>query len=287
MRFLSLFLFLALSLFANETICVSILPQKFFVKKITKDRFDIEVMVPPGSSPATYGVKPKQLKSIKKAKIYFAIGVPFERAWLKRFKSVNEHLKIVDSGKYVKKIPMIHHHHDEHDEHDEKEHKHENLDPHIWMAPPLVMLQARVILEEIVKIDPKNEDFYIKNYKEFIKELAAIDTQILKRLKNIKQKEFIVYHPSFGYFAYVYGLKQIAIEKEGKEPTAKYLKKIVDFAKKEKIKVIFVEPQFSKKSAMFLAKKIGAKVETIDPLSYEWDKNIFKVVEAIEKANSY
>ena len=285
MKKIILFLALIIASFAKDTICVSILPQKFFVKKIVNDNFDIAVMVPPGSSPATYSVKPKQLLEIKKAKIYFSIGVPFEKAWLKRFKNANKNLKIVDSSKYIKKIPMDEHHLHEHEhKHDHNEHK--SLDPHIWMSPPLVMLQARVILEEVIKIDPKNEDFYLKNYENFIDELSKIDTKILKMLSNLKKREFIVYHPSFGYFAKSYSLKQIAIEKEGKEPTIKYLKRVIDFAKKEGIKIVFVEPQFPKKSAKFIAQKIGGEVKVIDPLNENWDKNILEVASAIKKANS-
>ncbi|WP_281951426.1 metal ABC transporter solute-binding protein, Zn/Mn family [Nitrosophilus kaiyonis] len=284
MRFFLIFLLFLGSLFAKDMIAVSILPQKFFVKKIVEDRFDIEVMVPPGSSPATYSVKPQQLLSLKKAKIYFSTGVPFEKAWLKRFKSANKSLKIVDIGKYIKKFPMQEHHHEgEHEHH----HEHEKiLDPHIWLSPPLVILQARVILEEICKIDPKNKDFYLKNYQKFSNELTNLDTKIFKKLFNLKKREFIVYHPSFGYFARSYNLKQIAIEKEGKEPTIKYLKRVIDIAKKKNIKVVFVEPQFSKKSAKFIASKIGGEVLEIDPLNENWDKNILKVVEAIERANS-
>ena len=156
MRYILLLSIFIISIFAKETICVSILPQKFFVKKIVKDKFNIEVMVPPGSSPATYSVKPKQLKIIKNTKIYFSIGVPFEKAWIKRFKSVNKDLKVIDSAKYIHKISISEHHHEL-----EIEHHHETLDPHIWLAPPLVMLQARVILEEVIRLDPKNIDFYL------------------------------------------------------------------------------------------------------------------------------
>jgi len=278
MRYFLLILIFITSIWAKDIIAVSILPQKFPVEKIVKDRFLVEVMVPPGSSPATYNVKPNQLLSIKKARLYFSIGVPFERAWIDRFKSVNKKLKIVDSAKYIKKIPILHHEH-------KHEHHKEILDPHIWLSPPLVMLQARVILEEVCKIDPKNMEYYQKNYKDFINELVNIDMKIMNMLKDVKKREFIVYHPSFGYLAHTYDLKQIAIEKEGKEPTIKYLKRVIDFAKRHNIKVIFVEPQFSKKSAKFIAQKINGKVVSIDPLSQEWDKNIINIILAIKEAN--
>ncbi len=272
-------IFLAISfiyIFAKDIITVSILPQKFFVQKIVKDRFDVEVMVRPGNSPATYSVKPKQLQMLKNSKIYFSIGVPFEKAWLKRFKSVNPNLKIVDMGKYVKRFPM---------EEGQKD-KHQGLDPHIWLSPPLVALQARAILEEVIKLDRKNSSFYIKNYKKFIQEIVDIDTQIIQMMQNLKRKKFFVFHPSFGYFARVYGLKQIAIEKEGKSPKAQYLKKVANIAKKEHIKVIFIEPQFPKRSALLIARMTNAKVQTINPLAFEWDKNILEVAKAIEEANS-
>lgn len=257
---------------AKDTICVSILPQKFFVKKIVGNNFNVEVMVKPGSSPENYSVKPNQLLQIKKAKIYFSIGVPFEKAWLKRFKSVNSNLKIVDMGRYVKRYPM--------------QNEGENLDPHIWLSPPLVMLEARVVLEEAIKLDKKNSDIYIKNYQNFINELAALDSKIIKMMQNLKKRKFIVFHPSFGYFARSYGLKQIAIEREGKEPSAAYLKRVINIAKQNKIRVIFTEPQFPKRSAEFIAQVTNAKIEVIDPLAYNWDKNILEVAKAIEKANS-
>ncbi len=276
---LILTLFLFSFSFAKINIAVSVLPQKFFVDKIAGDLANVEVMVKPGASPATYEVKPAQLKALKEAKVYFYIGVPFEKAWLNRFKSVNEKLLFVDSGKYVKRVPM-------HSHSDEKKRKSgEFLDPHIWLSPPLVMLQARAVLETLLKVDSKNSKIYMKNYRDFISSLSSIDVKIFSILKNLKQKEFIVFHPSFGYFALSYGLRQIAIEKEGKEPSLRYIKKVVDFAKKRGIKRIFVEPQFSKRSAEYIAKQIGGKVVEIDPLSYEWDKNILKVAEAFANDN--
>ena len=275
-----LWFFLSFSfLYAKVNVVVSILPQKFFVDKIAGDLANVEVMVKPGASPATYSVKPSQLEILKKARIYFYIGVPFEKAWLEKFKSVNEKLLFVDSGKYIKKIPM-------HSHLDGKKRRGGGfLDPHIWLSPPLVMLQARAVLETLLKVDSKNSKIYMKNYRDFISSLSSIDVKIFSILKDLKQKEFIVFHPSFGYFALSYGLRQIAIEKEGKEPSLKYIKRVVEFAKERGIKRVFVEPQFSKRSAEYIAKQIGGKVVEIDPLSYEWDKNILKVAEAFANDN--
>ncbi len=265
------------ALLAKERVAVSILPQKFFVEKIAADKVEVMVTIPPGASPASYNVKPSQLQKLKSVAIYFSTGVPFERHWLKRFKSVNPSMKIVDCGKYVKKFPLLSHDHDHEDHH----HEDNMQDPHIWLAPPLVILQARAILEGLCELDPENAIFYRKNYRNFVKELTEIDMRIFERLQGIRLRSFIVYHPSFGYFAKVYGLKQIAIEKGGNTPPAKYLKNILSEAKRLNIKTIFIEPQFSQKEAKFLAQKIGAAVRVIDPLAYEWDKNILKIAEVI------
>ncbi len=268
MRIFFLLSVFVLSLWAKVSVAVSILPQKFFVNKIGKDLVDVTVMVPPGASPAVYSVKPSQLKALKKAKIYFAIGVPFEKAWLDKFISVNPSIKIVDTSSMIKKFPM-------------NEEGKGNLDPHIWLSPPLVILQARVILDSLISIDPKNRDTFIKNYEKFVCEIASLDVKIMNILKDVKKREFIVFHPSFGYFARSYALKQIAIEREGKEPSAKYIQRIIKIAKKLKIKRIFVEPQFPKRSAKYIASKIKGEVVVIDPLNEKWDDNLLKIARAL------
>jgi len=224
--------------------------------------------VPHGSSPATYAIKPSQLKALKKAKLYFTIGVPFEEHYFDRIKAATPNLKIVDSGRYVRRFPLSH---------DGQTHP----DPHIWLAPPYVMSIARVIVQELCKIDPAHSANYLSNYELFIQRLAKLDSQIFAKLLHLKKRSFIVYHPSFGYFARVYGLRQIAIEQEGKSPKAKELEKLIELAKKEGIATIFIEPQFPKRSAELLARKIGAKIEVIDPLAPDWEANIKRIADAI------
>ena len=267
MRILALFL-LALTLYAKELVVVSIEPQRYFVQQIAKDLVDVEVLVPHGSSPATYAIKPSQLRALKEAKLYFTIGVPFEEHYLDRIKASAPHLKIIDSGRYVKRFFLSH---------DGQTHP----DPHIWLAPPYVMSIARVVTEELCKIDPNHATNYLQNYQTFIQNLAKIDSEIFTQLLPLKKRSFIVYHPSFGYFAKVYGLRQIAIEHEGKSPRAKELEKLIKRAKKEGITTIFIEPQFPRRSAELLARKIGAKIEVIDPLAPDWEANIKRIADAI------
>ncbi len=266
---------------AKMQVCVSILPQAFFVQKIAGDLVDIEVLVKPGSSPATYAPKPSQLKLISNASLYFTIGVAFEKNWLHRFSSINDNMNLIDTTKGIEKISMKSDHHEEEEEYDG--HHHKGLDPHIWLNPILVASQVDIITDALAKEDPKNSKIYIQNRENFLKELQTLDKEIKKILSNTKNREFIVFHPSFGYFAKRYGLEQIAIEKEGKEPSVKYIKKVIDFAKEHEIKRIFVAPQFSQKSAKQIAKQINGTVTSINPLSAKWDTNMLEIAKSFVK----
>lgn len=266
---------------AKMQVCVSILPQAFFVEKIAGDLANIEVLVKPGSSPATYAPKPSQLKLISDASLYFTIGVAFEQNWLHRFSAVNSDMKLIDTTQNIEKISMGEKEACKHD-HDHDGHHHTGLDPHIWLDPILVVSQVKTIAEAFIAEDPKNTSIYLQNRDQFIKELQSIDAEIQKILANTKNRKFIVFHPSFGYFANRYGLEQVAIEKEGKEPSVKYIKKVIDFAKEHQIKTIFVAPQFSQKSAQQISKQIGGSVKSINPLAIKWDENILNIARSFE-----
>jgi zinc transport system substrate-binding protein len=278
-----LWLFIATTLFARTNVCVSIPPQAFFIQKIAGDTADVTVLIPAGSSPATYTPKPSQLKAIKDASLYFTIGVPFEHNWLNRFKSINTSLKIIDMTQGIKKKAL----HNPLEKENHQNHQHETLDPHVWLSPKLAQILAKNIMEAFSQQYPQKRTFYENRYNLFKTEIEHLQNKIKQKLQNLKNKTFIVFHPSFGYFADEFGLKQIAIEKEGKEPSLKYIKRVIDFAKSHNIKTIFVEPQFSQKSASYIAKQIDGQVVSIDPLAKEWDKNLLEIANSFEKASNY
>ena len=301
-NYLLIFMLFTTILFASkQELTVTILPQKYFVEKIVKDKFDINVMVKPGSSPHNFEPKASQMKSLGNSKAYFMIGDSSEKAWIKRFKQNAKSTIFVDTTAGVEKIAMVEHtHHDEEDEHkkhNHSNHKHENknknkhsheedgLDPHFWLDPISVKSQAKNILDAVVSIDLENKEFYTKNYEEFLKELDSLDSQIKEILTPYKEKAFMVFHPSWGYFAKRYDLEQISIEMQGKEPKPNELVELVKDAKVHNIKIIFVSPQFSQKSAKTIAKNIGGNVIAIDSLSENWTNDMLKT--ANEIANSY
>jgi zinc transport system substrate-binding protein len=283
---------------------VSIAPQKYFVYQIGKDLVDVQVMVPPGASPATYEPKPKQMSDLSKAKIYFATGVPFEKAWLKKIAAANPELKVVHTDQEIQKIPMATHlhldggnphnkgeHHEDGGHHQEAGHKdmkdqpdHGFLDPHVWLSPPLVQLQAEAILNALQEVDPPHRALYETNYNQFVSKLDELDDQLRKDFAGRQGLEFMVFHPAWGYFAHTYGLKQVAIEMEGKEPKPAYLKDLIEYARERGIKVVFLQPQFSSKKAELVAREIGARVVFADPLEEDWLANMREVAVKIMAA---
>ena len=256
---------------------VSIVPQKFFVEQIGKDLVDVQVMVAPGANPHIYEPKPAQMAAISRAKIYFAIDVTFEEIWLKRFASANPKMRIVHTEQGIQKMPMAAHHHDEEKDHQKERHDHGVLDPHVWLSPPLVMVQARNILTALQEVDPAHHAVYEANYKAFITMLVNLDGELRSIFSGKQGLQFMVFHPAWGYFAHAYGLKQVPIEIEGKEPKPAQLKKLIDHAREHQIKVVFVQPQFSSKSAEQMAKEIGGQVAFVDPLALNWAENLREV----------
>jgi zinc transport system substrate-binding protein len=262
-------------------VTVSILPQKYFVQKIGGDLVDISVMVLPGSSPATYEPKPKQMVKLTESRIYFAIGVSFEAVWLKKFAGVNPEMRIIATQNGIEKIPMMSHLHNNKERHYEKAVARAGTkDPHIWLSPPLVMLQARNILDALMRVDPTHRETYEDNYKKFISNVVDLDLKIRNQFTGTDRgTRFMVYHPAWGYFAKAYDLIQIPVEMEGKRPTPKGLQELILNAKRDGIKVVFVQPQFSTKSAETIAKAIGGRVVFADPLAFDWTKNLLLVTQ--------
>jgi len=247
-------------------ISVSIEPQKYFVEKIGGDNVAVNVMISPGVDPHTYEPKPEQLKQLSKTQAYFTVGVSLEDAWKDRLQSVNPKMLVVDTSKGVEKLPL-----------EEHEHEHGSLDPHIWLSPKRVKLQAETIYQTLVQIDPQNQAKYQANLEGFVQEIKTLDQDIQENLKNVKSRKFIVFHPEWGYFAKDYGLEMVSIEVEGNEPSASELAALIKSAKAEKIKVIFAQPEFSTKSSETIAKEIDGQVMTISAFSPDWSNNLRQV----------
>ena len=252
-------------------IVVSVAPEAEFVNAVGGDKVNVTVMVPPGANPHTYEPLPEQLKNVSRAKMYIEVGTPleFELNYMDQIKSVNPHMLIVNSSSGVSLIPNT------------AEHE-EGADPHIWVSPKNAKIMVENIYQNLVQIDPSNQDYYRKNKDNYIHQLDELDKNLTQSLKGKEDSNILVYHPSWAYFCKDYHLNQIAIESGGKEPTPQEIANIVDMAKKYNIKVVFVEPQYSPKSAEVIASEIGGQVISVDDLSEHYIENMKKVENAFE-----
>jgi len=276
-------------IYGDVNAVVSILPQQTFLKAIGGDKVNVSLMVAPGNSPHTYEPKPSQMKDISTADVYFSIGVEFEAAWLPRFKNQNKKMQIVYVGEGIKKIAMEKHTHDgeqtqkkhDHKAHG-KDHDADGLDPHIWAGTSNAKVIAKNMFNSLVKLDSGNSAYYKVNYEKFLKEIENTDKQIKDILKNTKAgSKFMVFHPSWGYFAKDYGLVQFAIEAGGKNPSPKQIAYLIKEAKEEGVKAVFTAPEFSEKVAMQIAKEVGIPVIKVSPLNPKWSENLIGLAKAI------
>ncbi len=243
-------------------VTVSILPQQYFVERIGGENVAVNVMVLPGESPATYEPKPDQLRALSKAQAYVSIGVPFEQAWLERISSANPDMLMVDTTQGIERLGDP-----------------EHPDPHIWLSPRLVKIQARTIYEALAQLDPEHQTTYQANLERFLEDIDALDADIRSTLSGLEQRKFMVFHPSWSYFARDYDLEMIPIEIGGQEPSAAELAALVERAQAEDIRVIFAQPQFSTEKAQTIAEEIGGEVLLIDPLAPDWLDNLRRVAE--------
>jgi zinc transport system substrate-binding protein len=260
---------------ANINAVVSILPEKTFVKAIGGEKVNVSVMVLPGNSPHMYEPKPSQMKEIANASLYFAIGVEFEKVWLKKFKNLNPHMQVIDLSEGIQKLSMS----SQHDHHTNEIQRGE--DPHIWTDPENVKILALHIYETLRAADPQNKNFYKKNYENFIVLINKTDKEIKTILSDKQGTKFMVFHPSWGYFAKAYGLEQMAVELEGKSPKPKELILLVNKAKEEKVTAIFTQPEFSDSVAQVMANELDIEVIKVSPLAEAWSANLIHIATAI------
>ena len=285
-----IFLLSTTYIFSNINAVVSILPEQTFVKAIGGDKVNVSLMVQPGNSPHTYEPKPSQMIDIAKAHLYFAIDVEFEDVWLPKFQNLNPKMQVIDLADNITKMQMQEKH--EEDNHEEEknehhsEHEHEGEDPHIWTAPANVKIIAQNIYNALKKEDPENTNYYKRNLDIFLASIDETDRQITHIFSSLEdERRFMVFHPSWGYFAKAYNLEQIAVEVEGKEPKPKELIHLLKEAKEEKVKAIFTQPEFSDTVAKIIAKELQIPVVKVSPLAPNWSENLINIAKAIAGEN--
>ncbi|MEE9459835.1 MAG: zinc ABC transporter substrate-binding protein [Candidatus Bathyarchaeia archaeon] len=258
-------------------VVVTILPQAEFIEKIAGDKVSITTMVPPGASPHTYEPRPSQMKEVTKAEMFAKVGtgLDFELVWMPKIIETNPNILIVNSSEGIHLIEMGAH---------DNEYQLGGKDPHVWLSPKKAIIMVENLYEGLVKIDPDNKEYYTKNKDVYINSLKELDSTIMQTFSGLKTKKFMVYHDSWGYLAYDYGLEQIPIQKEGKEPTPEGIATLIDQARENNITIIFASPEFEIQTAKTISEEIDGTVILISPLAKDYIENLKRMSDEISKS---
>ena len=257
----------------ERIITVSIAPFKYFVEAIAGDDFKVNVMVPAGSDPHIYEPFPEQISKLRKSEGYISNGyLGFEMNWLDRFYETNKSMKRLSLGDNIDPLVSGHQHEGEHVE---------GADPHYWVSPKCATIMASSVKEFLCGLNPSQRLKYEANYKSLIIKIQDLDKKAQELFSTVKMRSFMIYHPNLAYIARDYNLEEIPVEFEGKEPPPSRLKELIDHARMDGVKTIFVQREYDKKNAKAIAKEIGAELKIIDPLSEDWLKSTSDIVTAL------
>ncbi len=251
---------------ARPLVLVSVPPQAWFVARLAGARVETVVLVPPGASPALLEPGLPQLRAASRAALWIKVGhphFPFERTWLDQLMAQNPELALVDASAHAE--------------------RHDG-DPHVWLAPRHARAMSQEIERALSELLPEHRAELQENGRRLRADIDALDRELRARFEPLRGREFFVFHPAWGYFAEEYGLVQVAIEAHGKEPDAQRLARLIQRAREGGVRTIFVQPQLDPQSAQVLALEIGARVEPLDPLAYDWLANLRKCAARLSEA---
>lgn len=262
----------------ERIITVSIAPFKYFVEAIAGNDFTVNVMVPAGSDPHVYEPAPEQISKLRRSEGYISNGyLGFEMNWLERFYEANKSMKKLCLADRITPIVSEHQHEGEHVE---------GADPHYWVSPKSALIMAESVKIFLSEIYPEHSQKYEENYNIFISKIVDLDKNSTERFASLQHRSFMIYHPNFAYVARDYGLEEIPVEFEGKEPPPSRIKEMIDHARLDKVETIFLQREYDPKNAKAIAKEIGAQVVIVDPLSDDWLSSTTFILDALYKTLS-
>lgn len=251
-------------------VVVSVAPQEEFVKAVGKDKVQVTVMVPSGADPHTYEPLPKQMQELSQAQLYLMVGSPleFELTWMDKMRAMNPQMKVVNTSQGITLLPSQ---------------GESSSDPHVWVSPRNARVMVENTYQALVEVDPDNQKYYQENRDQYLERLDQADQNLTHSLQKVNSKKILVYHPAWAYLCRDYGLEQISIEKEGKEPTSQDLTRLVDQARQENITLVFVSPQHNQENAQVIADELGGELVVEDPLASNYLENMAQVAEAFSR----
>jgi zinc transport system substrate-binding protein len=267
-------------------VAVSIIPECWLVRQVGGARVSVEALVAPGESPHTYQPNDAQVSRLMRAAVFFRIGAAFEKEpWFQAIQAAQK-VRVVDLRDGVQLREESPHEHlrqtsgpaasDPCDD--------EGKDPHVWLSPRLLKIQAATVARTLGEADPAHEAEYDQNLAALDSRLDQLDQTLRAKLAPLRGKAFFVFHPAWGYFADEYGLRQISVEVEGKEPSDQELTELQREVRRSGAKVVFVQPQISGRSARAVAEAAGARLEQADDLAEDLPGELLRLADALVKS---
>ena len=255
----------------QERITVSIAPLRYMVEALVDSTVQVDVLTPDGASPETYQLTPAQLTDMAHSMAYVRVGsLGFERTQLDKLTDNLSHLLCVTASRGI--LPLKHEH---------GEDGTDSEDPHVWMSPASMKVMAHNLFLTMSALDTLHAQSYMKRYRLFVQRMDSLDCVIGKKLEKAPSRTFLIYHPALGYYAQRYGLHQLSVQADGKDPSADSLARLIDTCRKAGVRVVFVQKEYSGKTARLIAKEIGARVVEINPLSYDWEGEMMRITDAL------
>lgn len=254
---------------------VTLEPLRYFTEAIAGDNYEVVSMVPKGSSPESYDPTPQQLVNLSKSQAYLRIGyIGFEQAWMKKLEANCPDMKVYDTSKGIDLIRDKGHWHGDH--------FHEGgVEPHVWNSTQNALIIADNIYQALCELDSTHQEDYQKRLDVLKQTIRQTDANVRTLLENA-DSTFLIYHPALSYFARDYGLKQVSIEEGGKEPSPAQLKALIETCRNENVHTIFVQQEFDQRNAQLIANELGVNIVSINPLSYDWVKEMIRIAEALK-----
>lgn len=254
---------------AKPTVTVTIPPYQYFVEKIAGDKVDVNVMVSNGNNPETYEPNAQQMMELSNSALYLKVGsIGFEQTWMKKLQDNAPDMKVIDTSVGIKSAQT----------------PGGNIDPHVWMSCKNARIISSNIFKALCQLEPKNKTFFQKNYQQLLSSIDRQDSIIRKSFKDNPEmvRKFVIYHPILTYFARDYQLEQLAIEEEGREPSAAQLKSLIERARKQKIRYCLIQAEFANRNTTTFIKESQTKAMDINPLQADWANAMKEVSLAVQ-----
>jgi zinc transport system substrate-binding protein len=254
-------------------VAVSVGPEVEFVNAVGGDKVDVTLMVPSGADPHTYEPLPRQLKAISSDKMYAEVGTPieFEVNYMDKIKSINPNMLIVNCSQGIDLIPNT------------AENESDESDPHVWTDPKNAKVMVENIYQGLVQVDPTDKEYFQKNRDHYMQQLDELDKNTTETFKGKQNTSILIYHPAFGYYCKDYNLTQVAVELNDEEPSPQRIAYLIDIARNDNIKTMFIEPQYNIQQMQSIASQVNAKVLTVNDLDENYLQNMKNVAEAFSQ----